>query len=101
MKTFIQFLNEISPEIAARLSGARESQGKGYIRKSKKAMKGADKRAIAQGRDPQEWEKAKAQAYKLGQKSGRVTSKNLRNPRWPEMKDRPDRVLTTKHGTIY
>jgi len=101
MKTYTQLLNEISPEIAARLAGARASQGKGYIRKSKKAMKGAEERAIAQGRDPQEWEKAKAQAYKLGQKSGRVTSKNLRNPRWPEMKDRPDRVLTAKHGTVY
>jgi len=101
MKTYTQLLNEISPEIAARLAGARASQGKGFKRKSNKAMKGADKRAIAQGRDPQEWEQAKAKAYDLGQKSGRVTSKNIRNSRWPEMKDRPDRILTAKYGTVY
>ena len=101
MKSFIQYLNEITPEIGARLSGARASQGKGYKRQSNKAMKGADKRAVAQGRDPQEWEIAKAKAYDLGLKSGRVTSRNLRNPSWPDMKDRPDRILTTKHGTVY
>ena len=101
MKTYTQLLNEISPEIAARLAGARASQGKGYIRKSNKAMKGANKRAIEQGRDPKEWGKTKMKAYELGQKSGRVTSKNIRNPRWQEMKDRPDRILTAKYGTVY
>ena len=43
MKTFLQYLNEITPHIAARLAGARASQGKGYKRQSNKAMKGADK----------------------------------------------------------
>ena len=101
MKSFIQYLNEITPHIAARLAGARASQGKGYKRQSKKAMKGAEKRAVAQGIEPKKWEQEKAKAYDLGQKSGRVTSKNLRNPSWPDMKDRPDRILTHKFGTTY
>ena len=101
MKSFVQYLNEITPEIAARLSGGFASRGKGFKRRANKAMKGADKRAVAQGRDPKEWEIAKEKAYDLGQKSGRVTSRNLRNPSWPDMKDRPDRILTAKHGTVY
>ena len=93
-------MNEITPEIAARLAGAVESKGKGFKRKAKTIEKKADERATAQGRDPEEWEQTKDKAKELGLKSGRVTSKNLGNPRWG-MQDRPERILSHKFGTTY
>ena len=111
MKTFLQYLNEITPDIAARLSGAYKSQGK--LGKSVKAMRGAKKRQEKQLQhqgsgffrpDPKAKEasdKSMKHQFNLGLKSGKVTSKNLRNPNWPDMKDRPDRILTTTHGTVY
>ena len=111
MKSFKEYLNEVSSGIASRLSGAYKKHGK--LEKSEKAMQGAKKRQKKELRqndsdffkpDPKEKEKSdkrmKSQ-FDVGLKSGRVTSKNLRNPSWPDMKDRPDRILTTKHGTVY
>ena len=46
MKSFVQYLNEITPEIAMRLSGAYKNQGK--LGKSVKAMRGAKKRQVNQ-----------------------------------------------------
>jgi len=111
MKSFRQYLNEITPEIAARLSGAYKKQGK--LGKSIKALRGAKKRQETQLQhqgsdffrpDPKAKEvsdKCMKHQFNLGLKSGMVTSKNLRNPSWPDMKDRPDRILTATHGTVY
>ena len=104
-------MNEISPQIAARLAGARESQGKGFKRQSKKAWKGALKRRDAElDKFPSDHpaveieknvvDKQMAKAKELGLKSGRVTSKNLGNTRWG-MQDRPERILSHKFGTTY
>jgi hypothetical protein len=111
MKSFKEYLNEVSSEIASRLSGAYKKHGK--LEKSEKAQRGAEKRQEKELQqrdsdffrpDPKEKEKSDERMkrqFDLGLKSGRVTSKNLRNPSWPDMKDRPDRILTAKHGTAY
>ena len=113
MKSFRQYLilHEISSGIAARLSGAWKKQGN--LDKAVKAMRGAKKRQSTElkvngsdfFRPNQEDVDASRKMIKtqfgLGLKSGRVTSKNTRNPSWRDMKDRPDRILTTIHGTVY
>lgn len=110
MQSFIQYITEITPEIASRLAGARAKHGQ--MEKSRLAKQGAKKRAKNQltpnsdffrpnPKEKAELDKRMQQGYDIGLKSGRVTSQNVHKTKWSKMKNRPDRILSHDHRTAY